>query len=468
MRKRTPFFIGFLLSATLRGELLLKDYLDQVKAQNEGVRGSILVQEGSLLRSGEADLATTFSLFSTLQYTSDGKPTSSESLTGKRTLRNEYTLGVSKQTHFGLQTKFYYNILYTEIVGASSSLVPRPRFYEAKPVLELTQSLWRNSFGSEVRALERLLSASAMAIHFSESFKTKTAFAEAEGAYWRLVLAHQEVNVQKQSLERGQKIRDLSERRVSQGLSDKTDLLQAEAALKVRQLEFDSAMGAEGSAARVFNSFRGVSSESVTEKLEELDSRKLLTLVAPDKHGAREDVIAAQKVKEAAEANAQLGTEKSRPVLELYSILSLAGREGEMSNAVAESIKTSHPTATVGLRVVAPLDFGLLTEMRAGYEKERMGAEHIYRRKQFENDVEWVDVSLKFIDSQKRLRLAIDIEEAQKDKVKHERDRHSRGRTTIFQVLQFEQDYAASQLNRIRLQAEVLKFISQIRTWSGL
>ncbi len=70
-----------------------------------------------------------------------------------------------------------------------------------------------------------------------------------------------------------------------------------------------------------------------------------------------------------------------------------------------------------------------------------------------------------FTQAKNKLTLAYNLEEAQGEKLNFERDRHRRGRTTTFQVLQFEQDYATAQLGRLKQSFDLLQTHSQLKTF---
>lgn len=96
-----------------------------------------------------------------------------------------------------------------------------------------------------------------------------------------------------------------------------------------------------------------------------------------------------------------------------------------------------------------------------------MAAEQNYQRKLFEQDQQWNDLSAKFEDAKIKLVLIEKIEEAQKIKAHNERDRLNRGRTVTFQVLNFEQDYAQSELARIQSETNILNIYSQLKAYSA-
>jgi len=151
----------------------------------------------------------------------------------------------------------------------------------------------------------------------------------------------------------------------------------------------------------------------------------------------------------------------------LFGTYGLTGRDGDSNEALKEGMKSDHPNYVVGVKVDIPLSFGTLDDVRQGYRKEAMAAGLNYQRKVFEQERSWKDLTNQFKDSLGRYQLAQRMEKAQRGKLDLERTRQTRGLTTIFQVLQFEQDYANAQLARLRSQAEVVNIYAQLKTFGG-
>ena len=102
-----------------------------------------------------------------------------------------------------------------------------------------------------------------------------------------------------------------------------------------------------------------------------------------------------------------------------------------------------------------------------GYKKEQIAAEYNYQRKVFDQDREWNDLLTKFQDAKVRLDLVEKIAEAQKIKTTNERNRLNNGRTTTFQVLSFELDLAAADVQRIQTETDLLNIYAQLKIFSA-
>ena len=455
------------LAAGAAGNLSLEEYLSQVRAGHLGVKAGVEAGVGAAERADEGNLMFMPSLFANAQWMVDEKETSNVALQGRKTTYNSYSFGITEMTPAGLTAKLGYTLGYAAIEGANALYVPVPKGYEGRLSIELSQPLWRNFFGSEMRAIRDMQRAQALAASYGESYRGRMLLAEAEVAFLRLSLARDTVAIQRDSLARSEKLRDWNARRVRTMLADKADLYQSEAALQGRRLELRMALDEELAAARAFNTARGLQKDEVEEMLEKIPSDMIARLPAPSRGELRDDVRSAREQQEAAVRGADVARQKHLPSLEVFGSYTLNGKDAASGEAMSETFKTDYPTKAVGLRLTAPLDWWDISGARAGYAREQAAAGLNYQRKIFEQDREWNDLSVRLEDAKRRLVLAREMETIQHDKLMHERDRLGRGRTTTFQVLMFEQDYAAAQLTHLKMQNEILQITARMKTFGG-
>ena len=74
---------------------------------------------------------------------------------------------------------------------------------------------------------------------------------------------------------------------------------------------------------------------------------------------------------------------------------------------------------------------------------------------------------MRFENLKKRLALSQKLETVQEKKLIAEKRRYNGGRSTIFQVLQFEQDLANAQLLKLRNKNELIATYNQLKLFSG-
>ncbi|MBL7558159.1 MAG: TolC family protein [Bdellovibrionaceae bacterium] len=446
--------------------MTVDEFLNQVRKGHQGFQASEKTIEASEQRADESKLSTRPSLLGTAQYLNDKRETGSP-LQGDQMASTSYSLGVKQVTDFGLEAKLLYSHVNMALPGANTAFVPLTSYYTSGPVVELTQSLGRNWLGAETVAAQNVISSQVNANKFGESYKQKQFLAQAESAYWRLAIAREAVAATKETLGRAEKMKQWSGQRAKLNLGNQSDFLQTEANYLARSLELQTALDEERAASRNFNTMRGVDSEVVMEQVSLLDEKILLSLEVPNREQYRDDVKAAAFQKSLAEASSRLGEEKNKPNVSLYGTYGMTGRDADSNEALKEGIKSDHPNYVVGLRVDIPLSLGTVDSIRQGYRKEAMAADLNYKRKVFEQERQWKDLTNQFKDSMGRYQLAQKMEKAQRSKMEFERGRQTKGLTTTFTVLQFEQDYANAQLARLRSQADVVNIYAQLKTFGG-
>lgn len=83
-----------------------------------------------------------------------------------------------------------------------------------------------------------------------------------------------------------------------------------------------------------------------------------------------------------------------------------------------------------------------------------------------ESESTFRDLSQKFNEARLRLKMADELVAMQKEKLEYEKYRFNLGRTTTYQVLTFEQDYAQSLISRLRIENEILALHAQLKTFT--
>jgi len=447
--------------------LTLNEYLSQVENQNDAFQRSSRAEKAFELRSDEWRLITSPYFFGSAEFTTDKREQQTPQIMGTETNIKNYTFGFGQKTSFGLEAKLSYQYVDTNMVGANEQFINPSHFYTTGPVLQLTQSLWKNGFGSETKAQMEAKRAEAESRRYSEIHNQAQLRQQAESAYWRLAVAREALHAAKENLDRAKKGRNWTAERVRLNLADRSDLLQQDAAVAARELEVQQAEMEEKAAARAFNTMRGVASTVVTERLQSITDDLIKSLRVPERAEKRADVKAAEAEARSLKAQTETGLEALKPSVDAFITAGLSGRDGDSGKAVSESLSTDFPYYTVGVRLNIPLNQGIASRAREGYRVAAATMELQARRKAFEVEREWIELVQKFEESKQRLELARKLEQVQKTKLDAERARLRRGRTTTYQVILFETDYTTAQLNRIRQAQEVLSIYSQLKTFGG-
>lgn len=475
VKKGLPIFLSIALAGSLPGaafakdtsnsskakssdQLSLSEYLNEVAQNHLGYKAALDLSKAARQQAQEGSLLLAPNFFgegSTGTLGLQNPFSNSNALNSK-----SYILGLNKTTTFGLSGRFYFTQQDLNKSGI-------PTYTTESLQLELKQSLWRNFGGTEVRSQIEAIESGAMAKSYAQSFLTKSLLLEAESFYWNLALARKLVSIQKDSVERAQKIYDWTQRRVKLSLSDRAEMLQASTNLQARKLELRNAQDQERAAAQSFNSSRGMLSNQVAETLQVLSSELVATFVTPERNQRREDVLSAEMEARAKEASALANQERNKPTFELFGKTPVSEPSSDAgTNPLANYVATSsQPITLIGLRLNVPLDFDALEKIKEGYAAEANAAHQAFKRKVFEEEKDWQDLTSKFSQAKERLILYEDLVNVQHQKLNHERDRQQRGRSTLQQVLLFETDFEQAQLGHLRTLAEVLLLNAQMKLY---
>lgn len=458
-----------LLSANPSSAFSLNDYLNQVKQQSLGLKASDEQAKASALSVREADLYFTPKLFANARTGHDSKQAFGSSVTYDRLNMQNYSLGISQEFSFGLQTKLSYAVDNTEVEGLSAPGFPSTySFWDATPTLELTMPLWKDGFGRTARANEELVRNQNEAQKLGSLAQSRSFLVEAEGAYWTLSSAQEVVEVQKRAAQSAQSILDYVSRKARMNLGENADVLQAKALVEATTFQLQQAVNAEKAARRVFNTYLNRSSEEVVSGLEALNYNGLQAVPVPTtKPGDRYDVQAAEAQARATKASSLLSAEKNKPAVDLYGSYALNGRDEELNDAMEAAGKAERDTAFVGVRVSIPLNIAAASDARAGALKAERAAEYSLQHKQFVQEQDWNNLVQQLSEAKESFRLATNIVNAQKAKLENERARLRQGRTTTYQVLLFEQDFSQSEVTRVRTAAQILNLQARIKLYQN-
>lgn len=468
LKNGTCLVSGLIATSSYGANLSLTDYLKQVKQNNISLAASTLSAEAASEKTADADMLYQTNVFATIQSTQDKKELSPVAQRGSETDHTLVQGGVSKLTEWGTAAKLYYTASKTSIKDTNPAYVPEPIWYDAAPTLEISQPLLKNGLGRDTRKAVELQHVQGELATFTEGLKRKVTLSEAEGAYWRLVIARDSIRTARENLDRASRIVEWNSKRVHSELADAADLIQAESLKDIRDIELTMALDEERAAIHAFNTTRGSNEMAVTEELDRITPELISKIPTPHREGDREDLKAALIAERLTDIGMSIADTKYDPSLDVFATATLNGRDTDsQTKAINQSTKTNHPTWTIGLKFSAPVGGETPGRLRGGWAKDKQAASLMVSRRRYEIDREWGDLIRKLDESKSRLALVQRVETTQKRKLDAERDRQKRGRSTMFQVTQYETDYAQSQLNVIRNKAEILGIIARMKTFGG-
>ncbi len=457
---------GSTQAAEKRAVLTINDYVHQVTTQNGSYRADEYSVKSYDLRTAEASLDFMPAFIADVSY-SDNRLVPVNILYPGQTITWGGYFGIQTKLRTGTQVKLIYNSTFTNMAG--SGVFQPQSYYYNYPQLTVSQPLWRDFWAAASKADEDARLASFKVMALQKRFAQQQISFNAETAYWRMALYKQIVEFDKQALDRADKILKRNRKRVSMNVADRGDSLQSQASFKQRELQLQTDLEALRQVGSQFNSLRNISGDQVHEDLMPLDKALEDKLTAQlQRAGERLDTQAAVFTAEAEKFQSDANRERVKPDVSIYGTAQLSGRNPtDFGQAQADSLGTNNPLYAIGMRVSIPLDISLVNEINQGNRAATQASQLAASRARFELDQDWNDLQKRFVDTAIRFKMARELEELQKEKLDHEKSRLGAGRTTLFQVLQFEDNFFDAQLARLRIENDAITLRAQSRLYNG-
>ena len=454
-------------AAVAADTLPLSDYLSQVRAKNPELQAIDMGIAAMGQKIQELDMVYSPLLNGSYNYTDDrGVAAFGSSLPTNRMTANSINMNASKKFLFGSTVSLGVNCMDatfdlvepTQIIGPNK--LSQFTGYDVKPFARIEQSLLRDfKSGLTLSGINKARSAMA-SVRYGQVFRKQQLHMKATMTYWALALAREVVSFRQLSLARTEKLLKWNENRVTLDLAEPVDLLQAQAAYKLRQLNLQQALDDTVKASRDANEMLGDSSENIAWNATNI--LQGATGTAPlDRTGARADVLAARAQFQSSEFAKRETYYRSLPELSVLGTYSLHGIALSSNDAWNQVSNTERPAYTVGLAFVVPLDYKTLNTVKSGYEKDYLSAQETLKKTELAAKNDWDQLQRTLSNVRQRLMLAVQIRDIQEQRVTSEQKRFERGRTTTFQLLQAETDLDDASLIVYRLKYEELATLAQ-------
>jgi outer membrane protein TolC len=432
--------------------LELDQYTATVMQENGFAKAAEQQIEGARALLKQADLLYSPTLSAEIEGLKD-QSAPPFGVTYNEILRRHLNTQIESELPAGFKTKVFSAIAGTYMQHSqfdTQSLAFKT--WDTQVGAELSVSLWRNLWGAAVKAQYALKKNEQERVSRQARGDQLDLKIHAQTAYWGLAFARAKVAIHEQYTARAQDLYQSSYQRAQLNLTDQSSLNQAQAALEAARFELQAAKDEEARAARVFNQLRTISLPVVSERLAEVNWALIEQFSVPqERPGVRVDVHVADADRQWKQASADAVYQHYTPVVDLYAQYISSSRDQKNPSVVEKQYKDWRGSPSVGARVSVPLDVFGARSVRAGAQSLRLAAEHQYHQKILDQDQDWAQLYRCLNEAKNRLKLTKRVIAAEEKKVLDERKFLKQGRSTLFQVIQFEQQLLAAKLKRLEI-----------------
>ncbi len=464
--KKTIFILSLWGVVTQASSLTLEEFLQKAEDKNKIFQSLEKAKASSAYKREKGDLELAAQLTAKVGMRDDKAITQSPSLFGTRTQSTEYSLGFDKRFSTGTAASVSYALSSIDIEFPSPT-APVSR-YMGSWNFAVSQSLWKNSFGQSVDLRRQRESYVEKLEIQSIEVQRRQSLVEVESLFWDVLYAQQELSVRQESLARAKKIESWVQRRLENGIGDKSDLLQAQALVQQRELQLAIA---QDEMIAVEKKVRDQLELSTDEKIPSFvgnvnDRREFQKMVAKlSEQGSivRMDSYLSFLEMRTKKLVQQEVEEGLKPDLLLEGSYKTSGTDTSYSSAASRATDQDHAVLAAAVKFVWLWDDGSKSAAQktavTDYESSKLKAE----RKLLEGKTAWAELVRRHEEMSRKVKLAVKLSQIQTEKVKTESDKLSKGRTITSQVITAEQDASEAELNAIKLKVEQRKMESQAR-----
>ncbi|MEK2645326.1 TolC family protein [Bdellovibrio sp. BCCA] len=451
--------------------MTLQEYLKAVEANNKSVQSLQVSTEAVELAKDAGDIELVPVLTAEAGYINDKSPLSQFALLGStETKTTSYSLGLGKKFSTGTMasiTASTYEIENTGIQGPQAGTLQK--FGVGSLGVGLSQSLWKDFFGNATRLRWERQEASTAAAAGRFDLQKKLLLVNAEAAYWDYIYANDNLKISQASLERARRIEAWTRRRVNDGISDRADLLSAQALVSARQLQLISAEDDMAAAKRNIRDYLEYKDDKALPEITgNISERRSLTSMVDGGGSGGRRVMALDAYLASLDAKAKAlesreTEDQLRPDLVLSGSYNTNAVEKDMPEATQNWTDTERPTTKVGLKLTYPFDMGPKNAAREAARKSALASKLQSERKMLESESSWIELNRRYLEMSKRIEAATEISRLQSAAAKAQTDLFNKGRSITANVITAEEDAGTAELNLSKLKSEQRKMEAQGR-----
>lgn len=451
--------LAFLLFAESSQALNLQEYLVEVQKRNTLFKSYEIQLEAAEDRRVGGDISLVPIL------TAKGAVSSSQavpSLFGTKQDTSEYSLGLSKKFSSGTTAGVSAKTIDYKVEGVAA---PLNRFATSSLGVSLSQSLWKDFFGHGTRLRQSREEVVSQTEKHAAQLSQKQALINAENVYWDYLSALEDMKNKKASLERAKKVDGWVTRRVSNGIADDADLLNARALVATREYQLTAAQDALLTAEKAIreNLFLADNEPLPVITGDITKTRGLMVQAEAGKKVVRLDAYLTYLEAKAKTLAAQEVRDTYRPDLILDGAYSTNVFEPTLSDATTNISKGDKPSTSVGLRLTWLFDTDIKEAAVSATSKDAAAARYRSERNLYESENSYSELKRKFAVLTDQIDSAQKIAAIQARRVRAEQDRFSKGRSITSNVVTAEQEASEADLNLVKMQIAQRKLEAQSR-----
>jgi len=451
----TGVLIVLLMAQSSYSALSIDEYLNQAKTKNPMFKSYDLSIEATQDKMISADMDLSPVVTAGYLKSKDKSLPSAVAL-GERSL-DQYSMGLAKKFSTGTAVRIDAQ---TNDFKNESPLVPSlDQFSTGSLGITVSQSLWKDFLGAGTRnKIERQRVSTKIEMTAAE-LQRRGFLIQLENDFWDYAVAIEDLKLKKSNLERAQKMESWTAKRVSNGISDQSDLLNIKALSALRSLQFQTAEEELKSQKNKFRENLGLTEGEINPEIK-ADLTHERTYIKDLMNKKNIVSLDSEISKYESETKSYVSDEVKdnlRPDLSVFGSYQTTAFQRDHTDTVSKITATDYPKLAMGVNLNWILETDSKSGLRDSAMKESMASRLKFEKKRALSNKDWQELLRKYELTQKNIKLLEQIAIFQRDRSKKEQDKFLQGRTVTATVVTAETEAAEAEVTLLKAKAGLKK-----------
>ncbi len=438
---------------SLASGLTLDEYMKKVKSENKIFKSLMYSTEAANEKLAASDI-----LFIPV-LTAAGSVAVDKSLPsalGDRRQVTEYSLGVAKKFSTGTSLTLSAK---TDQYKNDTTIPNQDQFSTGGLGISLQQSLWKDFLGeaTELRRSRELILNQLDTINVD--LRLRGALYDAEATFWDYALAQEDLKLKKSNFERAKKLENWTGSRVTNGISDRADLMNVKALAAIREVQLITAEDEIKTQETKFREYLVVPEGDPTPPITaDLNSgRNFFTELMKKKDVVKIDSYLQSLDAKTKKIIAEEFKETLRPDLALVGSYNSTIYDRDYDQVTKNMASTDRPRTFVGVNFSWMFDGDAKSAQISAFNKEALASQYLAERSMVLGRNAWSDLLRKYEITKANVITLSKVANFQRERARAEQERLSKGRTITSNVVTAETDAAEAEVTLLKAQSGLRK-----------
>lgn len=434
--------------------MTLDEYLSEVRKKNRALNSMTVSQEASEAKRAAGDLA--LSPVFTAGYSLASDKSLPNSVADRREM-TELSLGLAKKFSTGTALSLTAK---TDQFENDKPTTPSLAEYSTGTLgLTLQQSLWKDFFGQATRLRNDREWSVQKLESLTIDLKTRGLLLEAESAFWDYAVAQEDLKLKKENLERAKKIESWTTNRVNNGISDRSDLMNARALASIRELELSLAQDELKAQDLRLRQNLDLSDAESTPAIQAnlFDARPYMQDLSKQKNVIKIDAYLSSLEAKTKKLVAEEVEDSLKPDLNFIGSYNTNSYNRDYATTQSDISKTDRPKTFVGVNLTWMFDTEAKQSQLAAARKEALALRFLSEKNLKNGQEAWLEQQRKYEVSLQNVKTLEKIAQYQRERAKAEQDKFAKGRTITANVVTAETDSAEAEVKFLKAKSGLRK-----------